>query len=188
MQRRGEVIKTLSETTFALDDATAEEIEANPKALSRLAAHVYLTALENANAAFAEQMNQNLPVMVDALLTQRKSQEGREDQFYSAFPALKDHAAKINEMAPVFRQLQPTLSPDDFIKQFGEYAHLALGVAKPQAAPAAPTPRAIAPHTPIGAGVSHAAPVKPSAPSNPFAALAGERGQVGVYDDDPDDA
>jgi hypothetical protein len=179
----------LAETSFAIDDATAEEIEANPKvALPKLAANIYLMAVENSFAAFNERMATMLPQTVAAVIESRKMADENTNKFFGAFPALKDHVDKIGPMAVTFRQLQPTLSAEEFIQKFGEYAHLALNIPKPAAvASAAPATQPIAPHAPIVAAVPRAAPVTPGTPVNPFAALAGTRGEVSGFDEDPDD-
>lgn len=188
---RENTIKTLSETDFAIDDKTAEEIEANPRALSRLAANVYLSAVENSVAAVTEQLNQTLAQRIEMVLENRTTGQKNVDDFYGAWPALKAHENIIGPMAVTFRQLQPNLSRDDFIKQFGNYAHLTLNIPiqAPAAAPAAPTPKPIAPHMPIGGGAPRGGQPAAAAPANVFAALAGNRGEITPdFGEDPDDA
>lgn len=182
---RGNTIKTLAQTSFALDDATVEEIEANPKeALPRLASHVYLTAVENTTAA----LHEALPGIIERHLENRKTTDSNVNEFFGAYPALKDRIEDVAKIGVTFRQLNPGLTKEQFIVQVGEYCHTTFGIPKPQAAAsAAPTSQSIRPHVPLAASAPRAAP-GPVTFANPFEAMAGQRGVVSSDDLDPDDA
>lgn len=184
---RTESIKTLSQTSFALTDEQKQELELNPgNVLPTLAANVYMMALENCMAAVAEM----LPQAIERHVTTRELYKRNEDDFYSAWPNLRPHAAQVGQIGVVFRQLNPGLSKEDFIKHVGEYAHMTLNVPKHTAAPAA-TPQPLRPHVPAAqGGAPRAAAVAPTN-QNPFDVMAGRRGFAdhgqGTIPDDDDE-
>lgn len=177
------MIDTLSKTNFALDDATVEAIEANPKeALPRLASNIYLTAVENSVAAIKEA----LPQIIEHHINTRTSNERNIGDFVKVWPGLKDHIDKVAPIGVMYRQLNPTASVEDFIKNVGEMAHATLGIAKPGPAPlAAPVSHPLRPHMPVAASAPRA-PGGAAPVGNVYEQLAGARGQIDSDGDDPD--
>lgn len=178
---RAESIKTLAQTSFALTDEQKQALEVDPGSIMpTLASTVYMMAIENTMAAVAEM----LPQVIERHISTRELYKRNEDDFYSSFPALKPYAAQVGQIGVVFRQLNPGLSKEDFIKHVGEYCHTVLGVPKTAAAS---TPQPLRPHTPIAAGGAPRATPIAADQRNPFEILAGRGGSQGTIPDDEDE-
>lgn len=163
---------TLAETSFKLSEEDAQALQDEPeKVLPRLAAEVYMTTLENVTVA----VQQAIPAMIENVLTFRTEVQKKTDEFFGAWPNLKDHHAKAMEIGKQWRALNPTASVEDFIKNVGPLAHQMLGVPlhTVQAAPPAPKVTSLPPHVPLAGGATTRVPAnKGNGSGNIFEELA----------------
>lgn len=178
-QWRNDTIKTLAEKHYNLSPELIEEIQTSPEVtIPKLMARVYLDTVEAATLGIMER----LPATITGIMQRAQEAEGAERDFYAAWPALnKDtHGAAVMQLATAYRQLNPSVSKEDFIKFVGSQAIVALGLtqavaAVPAAAPAAPA--AAAPGAPPFRPLASSAPAtRPAQPAqvSPFAQFAEE--------------
>lgn len=168
--------KELAEKYFALSEEEVAEIETNPAAVvPQLMAKSHLAAVEASVMAVANL----LPQVIRHVVQQDSVTREAEDAFFGQWPALKDdkYRQTLTMIGQTYRSMNPTASREDFIKDVGAsaMAALKLGLVAPAAPamPQAPAAPGITPHAPIGSGPATALP-RPTAPSNPFAAMAEE--------------
>lgn len=176
MEWRTNTIKELSEKHYALSPELVEEIQAEPeKTIPKLMARVYLDTVEASTLAIMER----LPQIITGQMQRVHEAEAAERDFYAAWPVLnKDtHGAAVMQLATAYRQLNPNVSKEDFIKFVGSQAVVALGLTQ-AAAPAAPAaPAAAAPGAPPHRPLTGVAPAtRPAQPAqvSPFAQFAEE--------------
>jgi len=125
-QVRDTAIDKLATEYFALDEETVETLRIEPeKALPKLAAQVYFDAVTQAVTAVYQQ----LPAAIDAHMGTRQVSSESEVAFFDEWPALKgaDQGA-IVRIGQAYRQANPQASAEDFIRDVGASAHVALGL------------------------------------------------------------
>lgn len=151
------VVQALTQQRYALDSATVEEIQTNPEvAIPKLMARTHVNVIK-ATIGF---MAQQLPVLIDGLLTARNTHTQLEDKFYATWPQIDrtKHAAQVAQFSQMFRMMNPKASTEDAIKAIGAQIVVALGLPV-QGQPAQQQQRAPA--------QPNAAPFMPAAVSTP---------------------
>lgn len=151
------------EKQYALSEEQVEAINENPAAvIPQLAAQIHYKAQI---AAYTGIMSQ-LPAIVDRVVGVRQTQIEATNNFFKAWPALKDakHSETVGRTLQAYRQANPSAPTDKMIKEAGTMAMLALGLdpTPPSVEGAAPTPPIVpaAPARPAGTGGS--GPARPA--------------------------
>jgi len=111
-----------------------------------------------------------LPGIIDNTMQQKTIQSAAEDQFYKTWPQLKDqqYSEVVMRAGQAYRQLYPQASTDDFIRDVGAQAMVALRL-QPGGEVAAQPAHEVVPFQPSRAGAAPGAATAP--PTNPFTAL-----------------
>lgn len=152
----------LNEEEMALLDTNPQEV------IPKIAAKVYLDAV----SAAITQVTNYLPRMVRSVIEQDAVNTESENQFFSAWPALKGHKESVLKIGQVYRQMNPQASAEQFVNEVGAAAMVSLRLdpqgARAPATPAAPAAFVPAAQTPQG-GVA-----APKGKVNPFTALNAE--------------
>ena len=155
---------------FAISDELAQEMTDSPQtAFPRLAAKLYLDAVENSAAAIVQLLPQYL-----GQFQQKSSEESvLEDKFFSTWDKLNtdEHGEVLQKVGAAYRQANPNATPDEFIRDVGAATMVALKI--PHDEPAAETEVPPVPaHKPLAPGTG---PVAANAtPDNQFTQLAEE--------------
>lgn len=173
----------LATSYYALDKNVVEGILNEPDpvdgmrklvdAVPKLMAKVYMDAI----TAATNTISGMLPAAIEHHSMMGHAVKEREDKFFSAWPGLKEHRAKVVEIAKNYRALNPTLDQENFIKQVGAITTLTLGL-DPTAVQGAQAPTPQLPngqdrlprHVPPAAGARH---VGAPASDSPFEDLLG---------------
>lgn len=170
-QAEGQLVKTYE---LSKDDADALMVDP-AKVFPKLAARIHMQAFEAAMNTVAR----NVPGVIQGVLAQQVQANAMKEQFFSKFPALRQHEDLAGKFVMAYRNAAgPEASPDDVANQAGvaAYVHLKLpleglpGIVLPQpaAAPAAP----VAPFTP--APTATGAIPRQTRPANAYTQLAEE--------------
>ena len=176
---------------YKLSDDLAELVETDPaQAIPKVAAKVYLDAVTGVMG----QLGKVLPAAVSAVLQAKEKETAAEREFYKAWPDLDPQrdGEVVARIAQVYRQLNPDAPFEQFVRDVGAQAMIAVKGAQAAATqapaatvPATPAPQAGASNRASGSSSGSfqpaaAAPVAPSAPAangtnpppNPFAEMA----------------
>lgn len=130
---------------YKLDPADAEKMLSNPEeVLPTLAARLHLDVYE----AVLSDFYSRLPQIISTQFEQINSARRNEEDFYGAFPKLREHKTKVEGFAQAFRQVNPQMSREDFMKQVGLAMMASLGIPFDAAAPQPTAPAAAAPAAP----------------------------------------
>lgn len=164
-QQRQQVIDEVSQH-YQLSDEEADKLLESPnEVLPKLAGRLFTDVYE----AAVRSVQQQLPQMLQQHEGQKQAQEKAKNEFYSKWPKLEGHEQDVERLAAAYRQANPDVPRDQFIRDVGAQAHWALGIPvedQPQPAPEATTPHK--PANPNTAG----APAPAAQPANEFADLA----------------
>ena len=136
------------------------------KHIPELMSRVYMDAVE----ASVNAMHQLLPQILDKHYSTKQTMDKNENDFFNAWPDLKEQKASVEQIAHIYRQLNPTKSKEDFIKEVGAIAMVQLGI-QPKASSTAPVAQVIPPHRPPGVGGAPRAVGQPANSGNKFAEL-----------------
>jgi hypothetical protein len=167
-------------TSYALSEEDVQAFESEPeKVLPRFAARLHAKAVEDAvTHALAR-----VPEMVQAQITQLRSGWQREATFYRQWPQLRNpqYANTVAILARTYAQVHPQATLEEFTRNVGAQAMVALGLptdgAQPSQGAPAPTPQAVQ-HgfqqgfQPVAPGAGTGSPSGgAAAPSNEFTEL-----------------
>lgn len=161
------------EKRYQMSEAERDEMQLNPeKVLPGLAARVYVDVFESVLAA----VNEMLPVRVTQLNQTSLQAAERTQQFYEAWPGLKTQEGheKVLAIGRVYKQVNPDAKPEDFIRDVGTQASVALGVPIPGITEVTKDESPTQPHRPAGPGTvapPPATPVDPRESPNQFTQL-----------------
>lgn len=157
---------------YALTEEMAEELDTDAgKAIPRLMARVYVDAV----TATVGHIVSNMPALLEVALAKRSNNEGAEAAFFEAWPQLNaaEHKETVSRFGVSYRQLYPTATREQFIRDVGAQSMVALRI------PVEPAPAAEPEAEPIAVAV---APFRPAAstapgggtqpPKNPFTAIS----------------
>jgi hypothetical protein len=151
------------------DDASAFQVEPE-KVLPKLAARLHANIYDHIMRDLARQA----PQVVERQLHQRQAVQAAEDAFYSRWDELRPHAAQVQQVAQMWRQMYPQATMQEAIEGVGQATKALLGITTQGASEAAAAPRT-PPPTPArpaarGAPAPRAKPM--SAEEQAFADLA----------------
>ncbi len=157
------------------------------KVWPKLAANLYMMAVENATVAVREMLPDIVPTLVERRSVLTKAQES----FNSAAPDLVPHMARVTQISTFLRSQYPDMPTEEYIPLLARTARHMLNLPDPvaaaPAAPAAPVSRPLPPHTPVLGSGARPAPAPARTPANSWAELAGARDAGSAPDDDEDD-
>ena len=170
--------KLVQQYKLSDEDASNLVTDAN-SVLPNLAASLHANIVQEMTTWMAQTMQSIVPQMMDQFTRQRESQQRGEEVFYGQWPELKDHADRVKQIATTYRQLNPSVQREQFVRDVGVQAWLALGLDAAKLAgkltPAAAAPAARQkPRPPTPANPGGARDTSPPPPENPFSALARE--------------
>lgn len=114
---------------YTMSDEEYAEYEADPRvALPKLAAKVTIKAIE----AVAANNAATFPRMFNQYALMFQAQQRDLDDFYTAWPELKDEQALtvLSRVGPMYRNLHPNASKEQYIKEVGAQIMFMLGRAK----------------------------------------------------------
>ena len=155
-QYRRDAEDVLATQHYALTEEQSAELATDPEALGklvpRIAARVYMDAVTGTLG----QVLQHLPQAVEQALQTRNVASSSEEKFFEMWPQLKDpiHRDTIGQLGVAYRQVHPLATPEEFTKNVGAQAMLALQL-MPGASAAPPATNG------SGVPVVAAAPVTP---------------------------
>jgi len=159
---------------YAIPEDAIEELRDSPEvAMPKLAAKLHADIFDS----LFHGLTQQLPQLVDALITGRTTRNAEEERFFSKWSKLgtPELRPKALEKVRQYRQLNPTMPLEQFQHEAGMWAHMALqiplevpstpGNGSGQPVPAAPVPQQQPRQQPFQpAGASSAAGGVPLAP------------------------
>ena len=125
LENRKQVEADVASTVYALNEEQIQKMdEGDSTVISQLMAKVYMDAVTGSVA----HMLTRLPGLVEQTLQAREQSGQLEQRFYGAWPALdaQKHSADVERFGQVYRQLNPTATPDDFIRDVGAQLMVAL--------------------------------------------------------------
>lgn len=172
--------KTVATGHYGLNEEQVNRLDdGDPQIIPELMAKVYMDALTGSVA----HMITHLPHMMESMIESRDTNATNEKSFFDAWPQLNAaaHGETIGTLGAAYRSVNPTASAEDFIRNVGASALVALGIppteigdAPAQGGNGGTTPVSgpqSAPFVPGGTGRGGSAPVdQPS----PYDALASE--------------
>lgn len=133
---------------YQFSDEETLALQTEPeKVLPKLAAKMYADVLDDVN----RMLQQTVPVMLQeySVVTERETKARGE--FFSAWPELAAHEQQVLYMGQMYRNMNPTASPQEAIQRIGEMTMAALGLRR-QAAEEPPPAAPQAPFRPAAAG------------------------------------
>lgn len=151
---------------FSEDDALALQTEPE-KVLPQMAARLHMEVLDNV----MQHVYQALPTVIESTTQGSVREQKAQEEFYGAWPELREHGAQVLQMGQMYRQMNPKATPQEAIQRIGELTMVALGLKRAEA------PGAQAPETP-------AAPFRPAAPGRVSAPPSPKNKWEAVMDDD----
>lgn len=155
---------------FAVSDELAQEMTDSPQtAFPKLAAKLYLDAVENAAAAVV----QLLPQVLGQFQQKSSEEDVLKDKFFSTWDKLDadEHGEVLLKVGAAYRQANPNATPDEFIRDVGAATMVALKIPHDEPVAEKETPLVPA-HKPLAPGTG---PVAANAtPDNQFTQLAEE--------------
>jgi len=172
-KKREELLPKIQES-YQISDEDAQafaggDIEPIKKALSSLAANLYLDAFE------ANQMltKAQLPGMVKSIQEQVTEEKGTTGRFYESWPELKDekHFESVRKIVGTYRSMNPKATEEEVITNTGAIAMQALGLQRngtqtPATSKTDERPKSHQPANPGATGGS----VTPPVSKNPYTA------------------
>jgi outer membrane biosynthesis protein TonB len=181
---RENYIDSLSPQYKLTDDEVNSFITDPNSVLPKLAATLQATVLEQATQMALQVVQQALPNYLDGYMQTRQQTQAGEDAFFSQWEELKPHRERVMSIAKLYRELNPGVAKEQFIRDVGMQAWMTVGLdaaalaskLDPQPAPVVeappPPPQQQGGYNPASPGAAPTPP--PRAPSNPFSALAEE--------------
>jgi len=170
---RGEAEAVLAKEHYAISPEMAENLDENAaEVIPQLMSKVYMDAVSGAISHVLNQM----PALVDGAIQARESRNTQETQFFGAWPQLDptQHRETVVSLGQAYRQVHPTASVEQFIRDVGAQAVVALQLQPQAVAPPAAAPvqeAAPAPFRPAGSSPPSSSP---SPPTNRFESLNAE--------------
>jgi len=139
-QRQVEMMQQLREH-YKLSPEEAEELESNPaETLPKLAAVMHMEVLQSA----IFNMSRMLPQLIKNISEAQTKAASGEQQFFQSWPQLADHRDTVMRYATMYRQMNPSASREQTIKDVGAMVAGALQVAAPPVAtPSKPQERVV---------------------------------------------
>lgn len=173
VETREQAEATLATHHYALSEEQAAELDENiAVAVPKMMARVYMDSVTNTLA----HVLQNLPGLVDNVLSQREVVQASEESFFASWPKLRDQRETVTNIAQVYRQLHPAASSEQFIREVGAQTMVALKISVDEVPAELPVAKA-QPFVPAASSP----PSSPSPPpTNPFEQMALEEDVLDV--------
>ena len=119
----------LAKTRYAVSEEEAEKMDISPEAAqaySKGLSRVYMDAVTGAIGHITKAM----PGLLEAALKIRDDTTAAETDFYTAWPKLngKEHREVVGRLGRNYRSLNPSVSKEDFIRDVGAQAMIALRI------------------------------------------------------------
>lgn len=138
---------------FQLSADDADKLITNPnEVLPKMAARVVATAYE----AIMRTLGAQLPMMLETYQAGTRLKNEVETEFFSAWPALKEHGSVVENIGRAYRAGNPSATKDEAIRAIGAMAMVSLGLPLSPTAPQPPAPQApptsLPPHAPVVGG------------------------------------
>lgn len=130
---------------FSDEDATALQVEPE-KVLPKMAARLHMEVLDNV----MQHVYKALPDVIKSYTVAESREEKAQNEFFGAWPELRGHTKQVLQMGQMYRQMNPTASPQEAIQRIGEMTMVALGKQRKPTGETVPAPQQ--------------APFKPAAP------------------------
>lgn len=169
----------IASNVYNLSEEQVQQLDDGDNSIiPQLAARVYMDAVTGSVA----HMITYLPQMIAQVLSGREVDREWSDKFYGANPALNKeaHGPVVDRLAASYRGMYPTASPEEFIRDVGAQAMVALKVLPGGNGQGVPTP--ILPVVPVVAPAPRIPPFSPASagggggaappPLNPYEALS----------------
>lgn len=166
---QAQVVDALARAHYGLNQEELDSLNVNPaEVIPKMLAKVHV----NSVSATLHHVAQQLPRMILGIMDARQRNVENENKFYSNWPQLDrtKHGPVVAQIAQVYRQMNPNATPEDFVRQVGAQAVVALGLLQPSGVPAAPTAPA-ARQAFVPAAISAPASRAPAQPQNIFEQL-----------------
>lgn len=165
---RSEAETALANAHYALQPEVLERFAQNdfsdiPKMMAKVYMDAYTAAIAHVNTHF--------PSMLESTSQVKSVEAKHEESFFAAWPQLnlKDHGEDIKRYGTVYRQMNPTATPEEFIRDVGAQVIVAKRIPYNQAAPIAPSNGNGIPPAPI-------APAPAAVSPRPFTPASGRSG------------
>lgn len=110
------------------DDALLFQTEPE-KVLPQFAAKVYADVMQDVT----QQIMGVMPQVIQGYVASTTKETQAQDMFFSAWPELKGHDQQVLQMGAMYRQMNPTASPQEAIEVIGEMTMAALKLKRAQA-------------------------------------------------------
>lgn len=171
---RGELEKIVATQHYNLNEEQVTRMDdGDPTVISEMMAKVYMDAVTGSVA----HMITHLPHMMESMITSRDSNATHEKAFFDAWPQLNaaSHSETIGKFGQAYRQVNPTASAADFIRDVGASTLVALGI----------PPTAIGAETPAqggNGGIPSEPQPKPFVPGGTGRGGAAPLDQLGPYE------
>lgn len=123
---------------YALSEEDAAALQTEQEVvIPKLAAKLHYNVMQDLGAWMAQAVPQMIQQYTQAVQLETKARE----QIFSRWPELKDYEAQTLQAGALFRQLNPTATPEQVLEALGPIVYAGLGKPFPGAsAPAAPSP------------------------------------------------
>jgi hypothetical protein len=113
------------EVRYSLSKEDADAMISEPETvIPRLMSQMYLDVYDNV----LRSMQVFLPQMVQHVNSQDVVQQRDENDFYTAWPKLREHGVAVAQVGRTYRQLNPMATKEQFIQDVGLHASIALKV------------------------------------------------------------
>lgn len=138
MEANEGVLVTEMAKTYAFSQEELEALGVDPSAapaLQAMMAKVQVRTTRN----LMRFMNESLPLIYQRLSARDRAVNENRELFFSRNPDIpREHTAQILQWAAIYRQMNPTMTRDDMIRDIGEMAMRRFNI-QPRAAAAPPT-------------------------------------------------
>lgn len=145
-QMLAEYYKLSQDDVNALEEDPTEFLKT---AIPRLTARVYVDAVVTS----IQRVQQALPNIVTQIVSEREESRNAEEAFFQQWPQLREHKDTVTRIAAAYRQINPDMPQDQFMRDVGVQAMVMLGLraeekpSQPKARPFRPAARKKAPST-----------------------------------------
>lgn len=110
---------------FAINDDDTLALQTEPeKVLPRMAAKLYKDTI----ATVMQQIHSQIPAMLQNYAQASTREMQAQQEFFTAWPELKEHSQQVLQMGVMYRQVNPKASPQEAVQRIGEMTMAALGL------------------------------------------------------------
>lgn len=129
MQARAQAEELLAQY-YSLQKEDLEALEEDPTeflktAVPKIAARVYTDAVLTS----IQRVQQAMPVLLQQQLEQHEQSRSAEERFFQQWPQLREHKDAVTRIAAAYRQINPDMPMEQFMRDVGVQAMVMLGLA-----------------------------------------------------------